>query len=354
MKPLQTLTLPMPDDWHLHVREGKTLQTVMPFTEAHFARAIVMPNLVPPVVTHQQAAAYRTQILAACSQARSFEPFMTLYLTEKTDPDNVKEGFQKGIVTATKFYPAGATTHSEAGVKRLEAVYPVLEIMEEMGMPLLVHGEVTDPAVDIFDREAVFLERILEPATERFPKLKIVLEHVTTQDGVDFVRAKPQMAATVTPHHLVINRNAMFQGGIRPHFYCLPVAKRERHRQALVKAVVSGDSRFFLGTDSAPHLDSQKETACGCAGIFNTPVCLAILAHVFEEAGALKKLEGFVSRHGAAFYGKKINARPLTLVKEETPQTWAEKIPVDGESITIFDPGFPLHWRVLAESPACS
>ena len=327
------------------------LQAVMPHTEAHFGRALVMPNLVPPIVTHQQAASYQAQILAACTQETLFEPLMTLYLTEATNSHEVKVGFQKGMVVAVKLYPAGATTHSQGGVKQVEAIYPILETMEAIEMPLLVHGEVADPAVDIFDREAVFLEKILEPMTARFPKLKIVLEHVTTQEGVDFVRSKSKrVAATITPHHLVLNRNALFQGGIRPHHYCLPVAKRERHRQALVEAAVSGNPCFFLGTDSAPHTDSDKESACGCAGIFNTPVCLAVLAHVFEEAEALDKLEHFVSRNGAGFYGKKVNARQLTLVKEETPQTLVKKLAVGEESITIFDPGFPLHWQVLCEN----
>lgn len=344
---LHKLTIPMPDDWHLHLRDGAMLEAVLPHTEAHFGRAIIMPNLVPPVVTHEQATEYKTRILAACHETSSFEPLMTLYLTEQTDPANLKVGFQKGIVVASKLYPAGATTNSDSGVKQLEAIYPALETMQEIGMPLLVHGEVTDAEVDIFDREAVFLAQVLTPLTERFPRLKVVLEHVTTKEGVAFVQSKASgVAATVTPHHLCFNRNALFSGGIRPHFYCLPVAKREIHRKALVAVVAAGDSRFFLGTDSAPHTDHSKETACGCAGIFNTPVCLAILAHIFENAGALEQLEGFVSRYGAAFYGRPINSRQLSLVKHDTPQPVAEKLAIREQQVTLFNPGFPIYWSV--------
>ncbi len=344
------ITIRTPDDWHLHVRDGAMLKAVLPYTEADFGRAIIMPNLKPPVVTHEQASDYRTRILNACSEDTPFEPLMTLYLTEQTDPDNVRVGFQQGIVTAAKLYPAGATTNSDAGVKRIDTIYPVLETMEALGMPLLVHGEVVDKEVDIFDREAVFIERTLEPLTRRFPGLKIVLEHLTTAEGVAFVKSKTSnVAATVTPHHLVINRNAMLVGGIQPHYYCLPVAKRETHREALVAAVVSGDSRFFLGTDSAPHTDSNKENACGCAGIFNVPVCLAVLAHVFEAAHALDKLEGFTSLNGAKFYGKQHNPGHLTLVKTNEPWDFEPKLETQEGPVTVFHPGFPLYWRLHSD-----
>ncbi len=338
------ITIPLPDDWHLHLRDGEILKKVLPYSETNFGRAIIMPNLNPPVVTHEQATAYKTRILTAC-QSTEFEPLMTLYLTEQTDPHNLRIGFQQGAVVACKLYPAGATTNSASGVKQISAVYPVLETMEALGMPLLVHGEVTDPHVDIFDREAVFIEQTLAPLLKRFPKLKLVLEHVTTLEGVNFVKSQTSgMAATVTPHHLVINRNAIFAGGLRPHYYCLPIAKREIHREALVEAVVSGDARFFLGTDSAPHSDSNKEMACGCAGIFNVPVCLSVLAHVFENAGALHQLAGFTSLHGASFYGREVNRRQLSLVKKETPLPLPDQLKIKDETVTVFDPGFPLYW----------
>ena len=340
------LVLRRPDDWHLHLRDGAMLRAVLPHTARDFARAIVMPNLVPPVATAAQARAYRDRILSALPEGARFTPLMTLYLTEDTDPEDVARAYLDGTAQAVKLYPAGATTNSQSGVRDLDRVRPVLERMAEIGMPLCVHGEVTDPEVDIFDREAVFIDRVLRPLRRRIPDLRIVLEHVTTQQGVDFVRDQPRgVAATITTHHLVINRNAILAGGIRPHFYCLPVAKREKHRIALVQAAVSGDERFFLGTDSAPHLDSAKLQPCGCAGCFTAPVTLPILAEVFEAAGLLARLESFASLNGPAFYGLPPNEERITLAKGNA---WTPPAGIDtGEgAVTVFDPGFPLHWQV--------
>ncbi|PIE00478.1 MAG: dihydroorotase [Thiothrix nivea] len=342
-----TLTIIQPDDWHLHLRSGEMLQKVLPYTTAHFGRAIVMPNLQPPVVTVADVRAYREQIEAALPQGSTFQPLMTLYMTEQTDPEAVRAGYLSHEVSAVKLYPAGATTNSDAGVKDITKIYPVLAVMEEIGMPLLVHGEVVDAEVDIFDREAVFIEQKLIPVREQFPKLKIVFEHLTTKDGVDYVQScDKHVAATVTPHHLVINRNALLVGGIKPHYYCLPVAKRERHRQALRVAVTSGDTRFFLGTDSAPHRDGAKESACGCAGIFNVANTLAVIAAVFEQENALNKLEGFVSLNGPAFYGLPVNTGKIVLERFEAPQPQPEKLMLSDGEITHFDPMMDLHWRV--------
>ena len=326
------------------------LKAVLPDTSAHFARAIIMPNLVPPVVTVADADAYRQRIMAALPEGHDFTPLMTLYMTETTDPDDVEAGFKSGAVTAVKLYPAGATTNSQSGVRNIETVYPVLERMAKIGMTLCVHGEVTDPAVDIFDREAVFIERVLEPLRRRIPELRIVSEHLTTKDGVDYVRSQDNNhAATITTHHLIINRNAILAGGIRPHYYCLPVAKRETHRLALVEAATSGDPRFFLGTDSAPHVDAAKEIACGCAGIYTAPVTMACLAHVFEQAGALDKLEAFASLNGPAFYRLPPNDEKMTLVRHDEAWTSEKKIDTGDGSLTVFDPMFPLHWDVPKE-----
>lgn len=344
---MKTLTIRKPDDWHLHLRDGAVLEAVLPHTAAHFGRAIIMPNLVPPVVTSADAAAYRERILATLPEGSGFKPLMTLYLTETTQAADVESGFRDSVVKAVKLYPAGATTNSQSGVRNIEAVYPVLERMASIGMPLCVHGEVTDPEIDIFDREAVFIERVLEPLLRRLPELRIVMEHVTTKEGTDFVReAGPNVGATITPHHLIINRNAILAGGIRPHYYCLPVAKRESHRLALLRAATSGEGRFFLGTDSAPHLDPLKECACGCAGIFNAPNTLACLAHVFEEEGALDRLEAFVSLNGPAFYRLPPNEERITLKRHDRPVEMERKIAVGAETVTVFDPMFPIHWKV--------
>ncbi|MBU0862152.1 MAG: dihydroorotase [Alphaproteobacteria bacterium] len=340
------LTLRRPDDWHLHLRDGAMLQAVLPETTRHFARAIIMPNLVPPVVTGDQARAYRDRILAARPAGSDFVPLMTLYLTEETDPDDVAAAHAAGLIAAVKLYPAGATTNSASGVQDFDKVRPVLDRMAEIGLPLCVHGEVTDSSIDIFDREATFIDRILKPMRKKNPDLRIVMEHVTTQDAVDYVRdTAKNLAATITTHHLIINRNHILAGGIKPHFYCLPVAKRETHRIALVQAAVSGDKRFFLGTDSAPHTDAGKLQACGCAGIFTAPNTMSCLAEVFEAAGALRQLEAFTSLNGPAFYRMAPNEGTIRLVKGD-PVSYPAQIDTADGPVTVFDPGFPLHWRV--------
>lgn len=341
------LTLRQPDDWHLHLRDGALLKAVLPETARHFARALIMPNLVPPVVTPADAADYRDRIMAAKPLNSKFQPLMTLYLTEETQARDVRAAAEIGLVTAVKLYPAGATTNSAAGVRDLDRVMRVLETMAQIGLPLCVHGEVTDAHVDIFDREKAFLDTVLTPLRERLPELRIVLEHVTTADGVDWVLAQPpaHVGATITVHHLIIDRNYMLAGGIRPHYYCLPVAKRASHRTRLVEAATSGDPRFFLGTDSAPHVDAAKLAPCGCAGIFTAPVALACLAEVFEGAGALDALEGFTSLHGPAFYRLEPNTDRITLVKRPPAPAPAAVESGDGP-VTVFDPGFPLSWQV--------
>ena len=344
---MTTISLRRPDDWHLHLRDGSMLEAVLPYSSANFARAIIMPNLVPPVVTVKDAVAYRERIMAALPEGHDFTPLMTLYLTEQTDPADVAAGFADGIVTAVKLYPAGATTNSQSGVRDIEKAMPVLEKMAEIGMALCVHGEVTDPDIDIFDREAVFIERVLDPVRKRLPDLRVVMEHVTTSNGVDYVRSQQNdMAATITTHHLIINRNAILAGGIRPHYYCLPVAKRESHRLALRDAATSGDARFFLGTDSAPHLDPLKESACGCAGIFTAINTMPLLAHVFEEEGALDRLEAFASLNGPAFYRLPPNETRITLTRQDTPVTFPTKIDTADGPVTVFDPGFEVRWLI--------
>ncbi len=347
---MDRLTLRRPDDWHLHLRDGALLAAVAPVSARHFARAIVMPNLVPPVVSGAEAAAYRERIRAALP-GRRFTPLMTLYLTETTDPDDVIAAHASGLVTAVKLYPAGATTNSASGVRDLDRVRGVLEAMAEAGVPLCVHGEVTDPSVDIFDREAVFIDRVLDPLRRAVPGLRVVMEHITTAEAAGYVTtAGANLAATITVHHLVINRTHMLAGGIRPHYYCLPVAKRETHRRALVAAATGGDARFFLGTDSAPHTDAAKESACGCAGCFTAPVALSILAHVFEAADALDRLEGFASLHGPAFYGLPRNDETLTLAKSPAPLPHPGSLATGAGPVTVFDPGFPLHWHVAEDT----
>lgn len=344
---MTSITITRPDDWHLHLRDGEMLKGVLPDTSAHFRRAIIMPNLVPPVVTTADAIRYRDRIVACIPDGDDFTPLMTLYLTETTDPDDVVSGFKDGIITAVKLYPAGATTNSESGVTDIAKVLPVLEKMAEAGIPLCMHGEVTNADVDIFDREAVFIETVLDPLRKRLPELKIIMEHVTTKDGVDYVLGEEHgLAATLTTHHLIINRNTILVGGIKPHYYCLPIAKREVHRQALVKAAISGDRRIFLGTDSAPHIDPLKENACGCAGIYSSINTMSCLAHVFEDAGALDKLESFASLNGPAFYGLSKNTATMTLTKRENPIEFPKTIETGEGAVTVFDPQFPLHWEV--------
>ena len=341
------LTITRPDDWHLHLRDGGMLDAVTPDTAMHFGRALIMPNLVPPVVSGSDASAYRDRIMAACPDGASFTPMMTLYLTEGTDAADLVAAARDGIITAVKLYPAGATTNSASGVRDIDSVMPVLEAMAEAGVPLCVHGEVTDSEIDIFDREAVFIDRVLDPLRRCLPALRVVMEHVTTSDGIDYVRSGGEsIAATLTTHHLFINRNHILAGGIRPHYYCLPVAKRETHRLALVAAATSGDPSFFLGTDSAPHLDTAKLAPCGCAGIYTAPNTLACLAQIFDNEGALDRLDGFVARHGAAFYGVAVNDGTVTLVRTAAPQPVPDDRMTPEGSLTVFDPMVPIHWAV--------
>ncbi|WP_282158136.1 dihydroorotase [Shimia thalassica] len=343
----QSLTIARPDDWHLHLRDGAMLQTALPETARHFARAIIMPNLVPPVVTGDQAAAYRDRILAALPEGMSFEPLMTLYLTENTDPEDVAAAHASGLIKAVKLYPAGATTNSASGVQNFDNVRAVLEKMAEIGCPLCVHGEVTDRDIDIFDREAVFIDRVLDPVRKATPGLRVIMEHITTKDGADYVLANEKdLGATITVQHLILDRNDMLVGGMRPHYYCLPILKRGVHREALLAAAISGDKRFFLGTDSAPHPTHAKESECCSAGCFTAPNALSILAQTFEKAGALDKLEGFVSRHGPAFYGLPINDETITLTKGDDEVTYPKTLLAGDHTVTVFDPGFPLFWSV--------
>ncbi|MFL6728661.1 MAG: dihydroorotase [Sphingomicrobium sp.] len=335
---VESITIRKPDDWHVHLRDGEMLRRVAPYTARQFARAIVMPNLVPAVATAAAAAAYRERIAAATGPG--FTPLMTCYLTDETGPDEIARGHSNGVWVAAKLYPAGATTNSASGVTDFARLVPVLERMQAIGMVLCVHGEVTDPDVDVFDREAVFIERVLSRIVDDFPALKIVLEHITTEEAVGFVTsAGPNLAATVTPQHLIINRNALFAGGLRPHAYCLPVAKREQHRLAVRAAATSGLPKFFLGTDSAPHDRSAKESACGCAGIFNARFALESYATVFEEENALERFEAFASENGARFYGLPLNDGTITLEKAETD------VPPEIEGIVPFHAGETLGWR---------
>ncbi len=342
---MDRITLRRPDDWHLHLRDGAAMAAVLADSARRFARAIVMPNLKPPVRTTEEALAYRGRILAALPAGAAFEPLMTLYLTDDTPPEEISRAKLSGRVHGVKLYPAGATTHSEAGVTRLSRCFHALERMQAVGLPLLVHGETTDPAIDVFDREMVFIEEVLGPTLERFPGLKIVLEHVTTREAVQFVEVTgPNVAATITAHHLLLNRNALFLGGIRPHHYCLPVLKREEDREALVEAAVSGNPKFFLGTDSAPHARAAKEAACGCAGIYTAHAAIELYAIAFEEAGALDKLEGFASEFGARFYGLPVNGERITLLRED----WRvpERLAFGGDELVPLRAGESIPWKL--------
>ncbi len=346
----QQISLPRPDDWHLHVRDGAVLAAVIHDTAAVFGRAIIMPNLTPPITTSAMARAYRERILAALRPGTAFEPLMTCYLTDTSDPADLRAGYEAGTIVAAKLYPAGATTNSAAGVTEAERLDPVFDVMQSLRMPLLVHGEVVDPTVDVFDREAVFIERTLERIVERFPTLPVVLEHVTSRQGVAFVSAAgPQVAATLTPHHLLINRNAMFTGGIRPHFYCLPVAKREEHRRALCEAATSGNPKFFLGTDSAPHPNTAKESACGCAGVYNAATALACYAQVFDDMGRLDRLADFAARFGAEFYGRPVSDDMVTLHRVPALQRPAP-VRVGDDEIISFLPDTPVRWEFVHDS----
>lgn len=343
---VNTLTITRPDDWHLHLRDGSVLADVLPHTAAQFARAIVMPNLKPPVTTTAMASAYRDRILAALPDGMTFEPLMVLYLTDNTQPDEIRKAVESGFVHGVKLYPAGATTNSDAGVTDLQRCMPALEMMQKLGLPLLLHGEVTDAEIDVFDREAVFIDRILQPLRKQLPQLKIVFEHITTQEAAHYVRdAEGPIAATITAHHLLYNRNAIFKGGVRPHYYCLPILKREKHRHALMQAASSGNPRFFLGTDSAPHAKGLKEHACGCAGCYTALHAMELYAQAFEEAGALDKLEAFASFYGADFYGLSRNKDNITLQK----QNWIvpEELVMQSATIVPLDAGTTLAWKMV-------
>jgi dihydroorotase len=339
------ITIIRPDDWHLHLRDGEHLRAVLPDTARRFARAIVMPNLSPPVTTTRIALAYRQRVLTALPAGARFEPLMTLYLTDNTQPREIAEARASGVVHAVKYYPAGATTHSDSGVTDLAKCHRVIEVMEKHGMPLLMHGEVTDPGVDVFDRERVFIERVLGPLVERFPGLRVVMEHITTREAADFVAQAPaRVAATITAHHLLLSRNALFAGGIRPHHYCLPLLKREAHREALARAATGGNPKFFLGTDSAPHARATKEADCGCAGIYTAYAGIELYCEAFAAAGGLERLEGFASRHGPAFYGLPVNAGTITLVDEPLPVP--PEIPFGSDVLVPFRAGEQVGWRL--------
>ena len=341
-----SLTITRPDDWHLHLRDGAAMASVLPHSARQFGRAIVMPNLKPPVTSTAMAAAYRDRILAALPQGMKFEPLMTLYLTDNTDPDEIRRAKDSGFVHAVKLYPAGATTNSDAGVTDLTRCYKTLEVMQEVGMPFLVHGEVTDQDIDLFDREAVFIERVMRPLRRDMPALNIVFEHITTRDAAQYVaEAEGPIAATITAHHLLYNRNEIFKGGIRPHYYCLPVLKREEHRQALVKAATSGSARFFLGTDSAPHAIGAKEASCGCAGCYTALHALEMYAEAFERAGALDKLEAFASFHGPAFYRLPRNTGSVTLARESW--TLPATVPMADAQLVPLNAGEQINWKML-------
>jgi dihydroorotase len=345
-KQLKQIEFTRPDDWHLHLRDGAALAAVLPHTARQFARAIVMPNLKPPVTTVAEAAAYRQRILAVLPAGLAFEPLMTLYLTDRTAPDAIAHAVDSGFVKAVKLYPAGATTNSDAGVTAIEKTYAALAEMEKRGLPLLVHGEATDPAIDVFDREAVYVDTVLAPLLKRFPELKVVMEHITTQEAAAFVAAQPaNVGATITAHHLLYNRNAIFQGGVRPHYYCLPVLKREAHRAALLAAAISGNPKFFLGTDSAPHAQGAKEAPCGCAGCYTAHAAIELYAEAFEQADALDKLEAFASFHGADFYGLPRNRERIVLRRE--PWRVPASYPFGEQALVPLRAGEEMAWRLV-------
>ena len=345
---METIEIIKPDDWHVHFRDNDILKAVVPETTRHFSRAIVMPNLNPPILTGQDAIEYKKKIERSIPQEDNFLPLMTLYLTENTNGKELKQSYEDGLVFAAKLYPAGATTNSESGVNNIYKIMPLLEIMSEIGMPLLIHGEVTNKEIDIFDREKEFIDKTLDFICKKLPNLKITLEHITTKEATLYVNeGNKNLSATITPHHLALNRNAIFLGGIRPHFYCLPILKREKHRQALVKVATSGNPKFFLGTDTAPHLIQDKESACGCAGVFNATYCLSILAQIFENEQSISKLEKFVSINGANHYNLRLNVEKIKLFKSSEPLIFNKMLSINKQNIDIFDPGFCVFWEVL-------
>jgi len=345
---MEEIEIIKPDDWHVHFRDDEILRAVVPETSKHFARSIVMPNLVPPILNANQAVEYKKRIVKAIPPTDNFEPLMTIYLTEETKKNELKSAYKNHDVFAAKLYPAGATTNSDSGVKDIEKIMPVLETMAEIGMPLLIHGEVTDKEIDIFDREKVFIDQKLDFICNSLPELKITLEHITTKDAVSYIlEGNKNLGASITPHHLALNRNAIFVGGIRPHNYCLPIIKREAHRKALLKAAISGNIKFFLGTDTAPHLTKDKENNCGCAGIFNATYCIPILAQIFDNEKSINKLENFISKNGAVHYGQSLNTDKIKIVKSKEPIIFKENIDVKKQLIKIFDPDFPVFWNVI-------
>ena len=344
---MEEIEIIKPDDWHVHFRDNKILKAVVPETTRHFARSIVMPNLIPPILKAKQAIEYKKRIEKAIPSKDNFEPLMTIYLTEETNRDELKSAYKNGAVFAVKLYPAGATTNSDSGVKDIKKVMPVLKTMSEIGMPLLIHGEVTDKEIDIFDREKLFIDQKLDFICKELPELKITLEHITTKEATTYVNeANKNLVATITPHHLALNRNAIFVGGIRPHNYCLPILKREIHRKALLKVATSGNPKFFLGTDTAPHLKSDKESACGCAGVFNATYCVSILAQLFDNENALPQLENFISKNGAKHYNLKINKEKITLIKSSKNLILKKYLDVNEQKIKIFEPDFLIFWKV--------
>ncbi len=344
---MEEIEIIKPDDWHVHFRDNDILKAVVPETTRHFARAIVMPNLTPPILNGKQAIEYKERIKKVIPKTHNFTPLMTIYLTESTDKNELKEAFNNKAVFAAKLYPAGATTNSESGVKDIKKIMPVLESMANIGMPLLIHGEVTHKEVDIFDREKVFIDKNLDYLCKELPELKITLEHITTEDATKYVKQGNQnLVASITPHHLTLNRNAIFAGGIRPHNYCLPILKREKHRRALIKAATSGNSKFFLGTDTAPHFTFDKENCCGCAGIFNATYCIPILAQLFDNENALPQLENFISKNGAKHYNLKINKGKITLIKSSQNLIYKKYLDVNEQKIKIFEPDFFVFWKV--------
>ena len=345
---MQEIEITKPDDWHVHFRDREILKAVVPETSRTFARAIVMPNLIPPILNGKQAIQYKERIKKIIPKTDYFEPFMTIYLTEKTNKKDLKEAYNSRDVFAAKLYPAGATTNSDSGVKDIKKIMPVLETMAKVGMPLLIHGEVTHKEIDIFDREKVFIDQNLDLICKELPELKITLEHITTEEATMYVnQGNRNLVATITPHHLALNRNAIFVGGIRPHNYCLPILKREKHRRALIKVATSGNKKFFLGTDTAPHFTSDKENCCGCAGIFNATYCMSILAQIFEDNNSIKNLEKFTSLNGSNHYGLSKNKTKIKLLKRNNPIIFKKQIKVGNNSISIFNPDFPVYWEVI-------
>ena len=346
---MEQIEIIKPDDWHVHFRDGEILKAVVPETTRHFARSIIMPNLIPPILNGKDAFKYKKEIEKAIPKSDNFEPFITVYLTENTDKIELKESFENGLVFAVKLYPAGATTNSASGVKNINKIMPVLETMTEIGMPLLIHGEVTNKDIDIFDREKVFIDQKLDFICRELPELKITLEHITTKEAAEYIKeANKNVAASITPHHLALNRNAIFSNGIRPHHYCLPILKREIHRETLVKAATSGNAKFFLGTDTAPHLINHKENSCGCAGIFNSTYCLSILAQIFDNQNLLINLEKFVSINGSKHYNLKTNKEKIKLIKINNKLKIKKNLVFKNQKIKIFNPDFPIFWKVIS------